>query len=196
VLDYFNHTELQHVNKLANAAGVTQVPFHNTETLQPDNGERFFSEYLSWMKDTKSKTDSNDMCLCNSCQPVSNKEIIQQIRTAPMPTPTIDAINAGPSNVVPPPRETAAATTAVPTMQPVAHQQMQVWAPTFLPTPMWINPHMAPPIASWQHWQLCCRKYSECRLRIDRRRRPSHGVRCSFRMLALKDNNSMKQQIK
>lgn len=196
VLGYFNHTELQHINRLANAAGVTQVPFDNTETLQPDNGERFFSEYLSWMKDTKSKTDLNDMCLCTSCQPI-NKEITQETRAACMPTPRIDAIDAGPSNVsnvAPPPRETAAATTATPTVQIVAQHQMQAWAPTFMapPLPMWINPYMAPPVAACQHWQMCCRKHSEYCMREDRRGRPPHNIRCRFRRLAVKDNNSIK----
>jgi len=67
LLSFFNHTELGHVNRLAVDAGVDRVPFTNVETLPPDNGERFFSQYLLWMREHKPTFDDNDNCLCDSC---------------------------------------------------------------------------------------------------------------------------------
>jgi len=69
VPDYFNHSELDYVNKLARSAGIQsdQEPFKFVEPLPFDNGERFFSEHLAWLKDTKPKNDENDMCLCHRC---------------------------------------------------------------------------------------------------------------------------------
>jgi len=53
VLPFFNHTELAHINKIATDAGmpIDDVPFKNVEPLPPDNGERFFSEYITHMKE-------------------------------------------------------------------------------------------------------------------------------------------------
>jgi hypothetical protein len=64
---YYNHAELAWVNQLATSAGASKKPFANVETLEPDTGERFFSEYLSWMKQTKPKYDAQDRCLCAEC---------------------------------------------------------------------------------------------------------------------------------
>jgi hypothetical protein len=43
VVPYFNHLELQYVNRLAEQAGLSQqqVPFHNVESILEDTGERF-----------------------------------------------------------------------------------------------------------------------------------------------------------
>jgi len=62
VLSFCNHTELSYVNRLAEQAGIphNKLPFKNVETLPPDNGERFFSEHLSWMKETKPRNDPQD----------------------------------------------------------------------------------------------------------------------------------------
>ena len=51
IVGFFNHTELHHVNMIAIEAGLRgrDLPFKNVEALPPDNGERFFSEYLSWI---------------------------------------------------------------------------------------------------------------------------------------------------
>ena len=70
VVPFFNHTELRHINQLAIDAGVSNgcVPFTNVEPLPPDNGERFFSEYLSWMRKAKPTYDENDQCRCEYCR--------------------------------------------------------------------------------------------------------------------------------
>jgi len=68
-VSFFNHTELQHINQMALAVGLSQsdLPFQNVEPLPKDNGERFFSEYLTWMRRTKPTFDAQDRCLCSSC---------------------------------------------------------------------------------------------------------------------------------
>ena len=41
VVPYFNHSELWHINNMAESLGCKH-PFPDAETLVPDNGERFF----------------------------------------------------------------------------------------------------------------------------------------------------------
>jgi len=69
VVSFFNHSELAHINKIAIKAGATKnfLPFTELEHLPADNGERFFSEYLSWMKETKPRYDILCRCLCKCC---------------------------------------------------------------------------------------------------------------------------------
>ena len=62
-----NHSELAFVNQLARDVGVGSLPFPTAEVLQPDTGERFFSEYLTTVKPAMGKYDENDMCLCRVC---------------------------------------------------------------------------------------------------------------------------------
>jgi len=99
ILPFFNHSELAHVNTVAAAAGLSpqQLPFQNVEALPPDNGERFFSEYITWLNETKTKYDSESRCLCQVCdtvplpgeqsQPQQNK-IVNEKTSTPTPTPT------------------------------------------------------------------------------------------------------------
>jgi len=54
--------ELTFINTLAIAAGASKLPFPNAEPLPVDNGERFFSEHLSWMKQERPKTNEEDVC--------------------------------------------------------------------------------------------------------------------------------------
>mgnify|MGYP000487924106 CR=1 FL=1 len=87
-VSFFNHSELNYVNKIALATGVSCVPFPNTEMLPPDNGERFFSEYISWLNDTKPPTDSLSRCLCGTCNTNMTKEQTQEHpRAQPQPQP-------------------------------------------------------------------------------------------------------------
>jgi len=70
VVEFYNHTELHHINRMAIQAGqtATNLPFQNVEMLPPDNGERFFSECLSWMRDAKPRYNLvNCRCLCSIC---------------------------------------------------------------------------------------------------------------------------------
>jgi len=71
VLPYFNHSELCHVNKIA-ADVNCRVPFPEAETLPPDNGERFFSKYLTTVKPLTQKYNDMDECICESCTMATN----------------------------------------------------------------------------------------------------------------------------
>ena len=74
VVSYFNHSELTYINTLAAAVRLV-APFPNAEKLPADNGERFFSEYLSWIKAVKPTNDEHDMCLCFACGGVQPSEL-------------------------------------------------------------------------------------------------------------------------
>ena len=67
IVSFFNHSELNHINKITIAAGSQFPPFKGTEMLPADNGERFFSEYLLWLKETRPKYDPQSRCLCEVC---------------------------------------------------------------------------------------------------------------------------------
>jgi len=69
VVCFFNHSELACVNQIAIQAGAKQssLPFQSLEPLQPDNGERFFSECLDWLKEAKPRNDELGRCLCSHC---------------------------------------------------------------------------------------------------------------------------------
>ena len=70
VVSHFNHQELAFINKLAVRCGASK-PFDWVEDLPPDNGERFFSEYLPIQKQIQQTWPvaflSNDHCPCNEC---------------------------------------------------------------------------------------------------------------------------------
>ena len=72
VVAFFNHSEIVHVNRVAAAAGMPthKLPFQNIETLPPDNGERFFSEYVVWLNNTKTQYYPQSRCLCGVCYPL------------------------------------------------------------------------------------------------------------------------------
>jgi len=71
VVPYWNHSELQHVNKLAKRINI-DIPFPHAEPLTPDTGERFFSEYLISRRKFTQKFDENDLCLCLACIKLAN----------------------------------------------------------------------------------------------------------------------------
>ena len=66
VVAFFNHSELRWVNDLAVDAGCPPL-FEDVERLGEDNGERFFSEYLSWRLNEKPRNDDQHRCLCKGC---------------------------------------------------------------------------------------------------------------------------------
>lgn len=66
---FFNHTELAHTNTMAVEVGYSTVPFTDLEVLEPDNGERFFSEYFH-KQDKRNKEYKNILslvCPCFTC---------------------------------------------------------------------------------------------------------------------------------
>jgi len=85
VVSYFNHSELEHINSIASATGTSplNLPFKNVEKLPADNGERFFSECIAWMNETKPRCDSQNRCLCEVCHAVQTKKMeapVQQLK--------------------------------------------------------------------------------------------------------------------
>jgi hypothetical protein len=74
VVPYRNHSELWYVNNLAMRVGL-DIPFPRAERLLKDNGERFFSEYITnWSKNSWKNGDVGK-CLCDSCTVVTASPI-------------------------------------------------------------------------------------------------------------------------
>jgi hypothetical protein len=74
---HYNHSRLDHINKLARKAGIDKDVHQDVRELPPDNGERFFSEYLKQQKArnaTLPEHPETDRCQCNMCatKPIEN----------------------------------------------------------------------------------------------------------------------------
>jgi len=165
VVSHFNHSELTYINTLAVAAGMKTIPFPTAEKLPADNGERFFSECLSWLKEVKPKNDLDDMCLCFTCTGAQPPPTTSE----PQKTTMINPV--GPSNVP------AATTQLTVTQPPQPPPRQHLCVPPPLPM-MWINPYMIP----FNNWNHCCRKYKEHCCRLDKRGRPPHDNGCPFKV--------------
>jgi hypothetical protein len=96
---YYNHVQLVHLNRMAVDARYPDdvVPFPFVEALPPDNGERFFSEYLLQLKEIRQQYRPhrlNDRCQCLSCAsnpiPLSHEPIERRDQISPHP-PVEDA---------------------------------------------------------------------------------------------------------
>ncbi len=93
VVAFFNHSELAHINTVATSAGLAphKVPFKHVEILPTDNGERFFSEYIAWMNETKPLYDAaSSRCLCKLCNTM-RVPVEQREQQQPQPQPTNEA---------------------------------------------------------------------------------------------------------
>ena len=77
VVPHFNHSELWCVNNMATEVGCCR-PFPHAEILPEDNGERFFSEYMSVVLPSLKgrRTGKFGECLCGLCKRVSTKPIV------------------------------------------------------------------------------------------------------------------------
>jgi len=110
VVSFFNHSELACINAIATAAGASphNVPFTHVEPLIPDNGERFFSEYITWMNETKPRCDLQSRCVCKACSntlALTAEQRPQQQQQQQDPKPTNEATQQTLSPVVPPPED-------------------------------------------------------------------------------------------
>jgi len=190
IVPYCNHSELAFVNDLAVKAGVV-IPFAEVEPLIKDNGERFFSEYLSWLRKEKPKQDVDGLCLCSTCTPTGTIPSMINDRVDVQPTPIHIQGSVAPSNVparrqteteTPLPIPTLTSPPRIPTVSrpqpillPICQQPFTFWChPFFSTTPL---------------WPQCCRKYNEYCSRIDRRGRPPHDLRCPNRRTTMPDKN-------
>jgi len=68
---------------LAAGASPHNVPFKGVELLPADNGERFFSEYITWLKGAKVKYDLASRCLCQVCHTSTGPSQQQQQQMQP-----------------------------------------------------------------------------------------------------------------
>jgi len=167
VVSYYNHTELTHINQLAQTAGC-RPPFDFVETLVEDTGEVFFSEYLRWLKSERPKQDANDLCLCIKC----NEEGAMGV---PKEQPNMTA-------TLPPTNHTNNMSN-VPAVQQTIALQNQQYTPQQLIVPILWFPQM-PAMCSIP--AFCCEIYKQCCLNTNKRGRPPHDKRCSHRLKAPK----------
>ena len=94
----FNHSELAHVNRVAQSAGAPpqSLPFQQVEMLNQDNGERFFSECISQMNKIKPRCDlQRSQCLCDVCNRTNTAK-------RPPPPPQEDQQQRPNASVAPP----------------------------------------------------------------------------------------------
>lgn len=169
IVRFYNHSELECVNKLARQAGCKELPFRDVEPLVDDTGERFFSEHIKWMKLEKPKVDANDMRICQLC--LSGEAQVAVASLPPLEIPP----------VVPPPQLTVPPAPA-PFIPPAL----------FVPPPMLVqqapfNPFfMMMPTPAMSFPQFCCIKCREHCFRQDKRGRPPHNNRCAFKVRLIK----------
>ena len=181
---YFNHSELWFVNGMAGRLGMA-LPFPDAERLQADNGERFFSEYITIFRPAQQKYSASGFCLCPSCH--GDKE--RQSETSSAATTNATTI----STVAPPPQSTGPAISQV--SQPhsiIPNNSFAFNSAPFQPLapapfnsiplpffPMQQQPHLAAMVPYVVPPMACCAKYMHWLLR--RVGRPPHDTHCGFR---------------
>jgi len=200
VVPFFNHSELWYVNQMAKTVGCA-YPFPHAEVLLEDNGERFFSQYMSkTLPAIRSiKRGEHGECLCNSCATSTRS----QQHEAPLlmndkPTNNNEhesvttTINNEPTAAVSPTttvtnRKTPAKhrSTREPTQCAVANNSYMQPAPNYVQAMCCLMPQLIP-----MQYQLplcmtpsiptvCCQKYAEWMKR--RLGRPPHHQLCQNR---------------
>jgi len=167
VIPYFNHSELAWVNSLARECGInTTIPFPFAEQLSEDTGERFFSEYIQWMRLEKPVINELDMCLCVACN-----NGLQVSRPSLPPMPSQEETNTDDTNLISATVPPAAATTTTEVRQASVPQAFPVFM--FLPPP---PGYFAPPSSYVP--QVCCERYRRWLYSNNRRGRPPHDWDC------------------
>lgn len=172
VLPYFNHSELCHINGVA-ADVNCQVPFPEAETLPPDNGERFFSEYLTLVKPLFQKYNEFDECLCETCTMTTTvaeraavSTEVQHLEAQIADATTTAGVLTNPA---PPATPTPTTTPTAMTFAAFPTQPMPTFHPNWLaiqPVPMMYVPS---PV-------ICCHRYFQWTK--TRKGRPPHDLHC------------------
>jgi hypothetical protein len=106
---HYNHSSLHHINDLAAEAGSPSPPFADVRSLPRDNGERFFSEYLTQQLERNEKYEAhpvNDLCQCPHCLTARPAAMVAQIP----PMETLEPSTCEQANVDSPAEEEALAT--------------------------------------------------------------------------------------
>ena len=167
VTPYFNHSELAWVNSLAKDCGITEkIPFQGTEELVNDTGERFFSEYMQWIRATKPTVNDFDMCQCKSCKTEQHVPVDDLITTYNSAGTVERAVQLETQSEL---------TNAI--QQPAVQMQL----PPVAPPPMYM---FFPPPPGWfmptPNFQplICCPRYQEYMRIPGRKGRPPHDHNC------------------
>jgi hypothetical protein len=135
---FTNHLRLSYINKLAEQSGFKKTVHDEVEILHPDNGERFFSEYLMQQRERANQKIEYDeklnRCLCMLCgkrNPYAkiHRWSTQQDLLAAAVSTTI-ALDADSNQVMPPPPP--APPVPLPTLLPAPHPWMPMQQPFFL----------------------------------------------------------------
>jgi len=196
VTPYFNHSELWYINNMAATAGCS-FPFPHAEALPLDNGEHFFSEYLTvTMPSLKGNCGPGELgeCLCKLCsaptpmspeknvrivegvEPTTTTEITPVMANAATITNTTNNVNANSNRQqARRPRSTAAITD----LYQGAAGAFTPIAPAALIPMQWQLPFYYNSIVTPNLFSPCCDKYAAW-LNI-RRGRPPHHPLCSQR---------------
>ena len=93
---YWNHTQLNTLNDMANKVGWETKPFPFAKPLPEDNGERFFSQYLHQQKmriERYPPHRENSRCQCTQC--ARQPRLSRENRTPPPADCLITAGNGG-----------------------------------------------------------------------------------------------------
>jgi len=178
VVPYSNHSELWYINDLAADVGCC-LPFPNAERLPPDNGERFFSQYIKFVNPMRQKYSEEEECLCSLCaqEITSGNNIIARVDPPPQPpqppqppSPTVAVVTKQrpmpqAQRIVPPAQHHPPVMTTTPMYQYLASP----WLP-MQPMPM----HYVPQPTA------CCNRYMRWLTSI-RKGRPPHDTNCYHR---------------
>jgi hypothetical protein len=201
---FYNHSELWYVNELAAKVGLA-TPFPKAEVLPKDNGERFFSEYLtSWLKGpTPKRVGLLGECLCATCAStfasaptIATDNTIAKTSTPVNETGRQTEVQAPLNNNVVMPasinlyKNTNARTTAAAVQRPTVVQQSpqehippkQQMAPlqTLAPRHIILQQHLPLYFVTPTPPPPCCSKYGNW-LKYRSRGRPPHDACCVSR---------------
>jgi hypothetical protein len=192
VVPFWNHSELAYVNRLATRAGIdeSEVPFQHVETLVEDTGERFFSEYLTWlMAEVPGVDPGTQLCLCNACDGSDTVAAAPQPPQQPTnPPPTHAAPNKVPAAAAPPPPQKRAPLPLLPANNNYQHGATALLLPTFLTNPYAYLPAWFTPVHYFGYFNsYCCDRYREYCFKRGVRGRIPHHKKCLFRMRKRKD---------
>jgi hypothetical protein len=205
VVSNYNHTQLAHINKMAEEAGADDVPFKWVEPLPEDNGERFFSEYLDQRKQIIQQFPNQleDRCPCAKCtttqQQKQQNDFNPNLKLPPGVPPqeqnTIPHPNAINPNLKPPPGAVMTMTQPNPMPRPnpkppplppprYIESPMQqpppapVYAPpAYTPFPPYAFHQEAPPQQPTRSKEFCCRSFAHWWV-YKRYGRPPHDDDC------------------
>lgn len=168
VVPYWNHLELWHVNLMATDVGIA-MPFPMAEKLPPDNGERFFSEYMKLVKPMQQKYHF-DQCLCNLC---GNIDMQQQQQQLPVPPP-----KAAPPTVARSTEQQIIQRISNPVVNPIPRPLPPSFH-QFIPSPwMQFQPMPMPIYYVPQQPTVCCSRCMRWRSNNHRKGRPPHDSCC------------------